>query len=54
MATMKALVYHGRENFGLVERPKPKISAATDAVVKLAKTTICGNVTTSISFDARN
>ncbi|KAI0916324.1 hypothetical protein AcV5_003293 [Taiwanofungus camphoratus] len=42
MATMKALVYHGNEQFGVVERPKPKVTAATDAVVKLAKTTICG------------
>ncbi|CCM01062.1 uncharacterized protein FIBRA_03110 [Fibroporia radiculosa] len=42
MATMKALVYHGNERFGVVERPKPTVSAPTDAIVKLSKTTICG------------
>lgn len=42
MATMKALVYHGQDHFGIVERPKPQVTAATDAVVKLSKTTICG------------
>ncbi|KAH9921918.1 chaperonin 10-like protein [Amylocystis lapponica] len=42
MATMKALVYRGVQDFGVEDRPKPQVSAATDAVVKLAKTTICG------------
>ena len=39
---MKALVYQGREKKALEERPKPKITASTDAVVKITKTTICG------------
>ncbi|KAH9939167.1 theronine dehydrogenase [Amylocystis lapponica] len=39
---MKALVYRGVQDFGVEDRPKPQVSAATDAVVKLAKTTICG------------
>ena len=39
---MKALVYQGREKKALEERPKPKITAPTDAVVKITKTTICG------------
>ncbi|CCM01060.1 uncharacterized protein FIBRA_03108 [Fibroporia radiculosa] len=39
---MRALVYHGKEKCGVVERPKPTVSAPTDAVVKLSKTTICG------------
>ncbi|CCM01061.1 uncharacterized protein FIBRA_03109 [Fibroporia radiculosa] len=42
MATMKALVYHSKDNFSLVERPKPTVIVSTDAVVKLVKTTICG------------
>ncbi len=39
---MKALVYQGREKKALEERPKPKITAPTDAIVKITKTTICG------------
>jgi alcohol dehydrogenase len=39
---MKALVYRGPGNMSLEDRPKPKISAATDAIVKVSKTTICG------------
>lgn len=39
---MKALVYRGPAKMGLEDRPKPEISAATDAIVKLTKTTICG------------
>src|ERR1700689_2254694 len=42
MATMKALVYQGRAKKALEERPKPQITAPTDAVVKITKTTICG------------
>ena len=40
--TMKALVYLGPGRKGLEERPKPEISAPTDAIVKITKTTICG------------
>ena len=39
---MKALVYLDVAKKGLEERPKPEISAPTDAIVKITKTTICG------------
>ena len=39
---MKALVYHGPGKMALEDRPMPKITAATDAIVKVNKTTICG------------
>src|SRR6516164_11582069 len=39
---MKALVYNGPGKKAVEERPKPEISAPTDAIVRLAKTTICG------------
>src|SRR5579872_3033803 len=39
---MKALVYLGPGKRALAERPRPAIQAPTDAVVKVAKTTICG------------
>lgn len=39
---MKALVYLGPGRKALEERPIPDIKAPTDAVVKIAKTTICG------------
>jgi alcohol dehydrogenase len=40
--TMKALVYLGPGKKALEDRPKSKIKAPTDAIVKIAKTTICG------------
>jgi alcohol dehydrogenase len=40
--TMKALVYHGPGKKTLDERPRPTILKATDAIVKVTKTTICG------------
>jgi alcohol dehydrogenase len=39
---MKALVYHGPGKKALDDHPKPEIVAPTDAIVKIAKTTICG------------
>ena len=39
---MKALVYHGPAKKSWEEKPKPTIIDATDAVVKIYKTTICG------------
>ena len=39
---MKALVYLGPGKKALQDRPKPDISAPTDAIVKITKTTICG------------
>ncbi len=41
-ATMKALVYQGPGKKALDNRPKPDITAPTDAIVKIIKTTICG------------
>ena len=40
--TMKALVYQGPGKKALEDRPKPEITAPTDAIVKMTKTTICG------------
>lgn len=39
---MKALVYLGPQKTALQERPKPAISAPTDAIVRVTRTTICG------------
>src|SRR5579863_7855956 len=42
MPAMKALVYLGLAKKILEDRPKPEITAPTDAIVKIMKTTICG------------
>jgi alcohol dehydrogenase len=39
---MKALVYLGPAKKAVEERPKPEITAPTDAIVRVTKTTICG------------
>ena len=39
---MKALVYQGPGLKSLEDRPKPRIQAPGDAIVKIVKTTICG------------
>lgn len=39
---MKALVYHGPDNKAFEEVPDPEILAATDAIVQMDTTTICG------------
>ena len=39
---MKALVYQGPGKKALEGHPKPDITAPTDAIVKITKTTICG------------
>jgi alcohol dehydrogenase len=39
---MKALVYRAIGDVKLEERPKPKITQPTDAIIKLTKSTICG------------
>ncbi len=39
---MKALIYQGPEKKALEERRRPEITAPTDAIVKITKTTICG------------
>ena len=40
--TMKAFVYRGPGKNALEDRPKPEITAPTDAIVKIVETTICG------------
>jgi alcohol dehydrogenase len=40
--TMKAFVYRGPGEKALEDCPKPEITAPTDAIVKIVKTTICG------------
>lgn len=40
--TMKALIYHGPNMLALEEKPKPTIIDATDAIVRITTTTICG------------
>lgn len=41
-ASMKALVYHGPGKKTLEDVPRPALAEATDAVVRMTKTTICG------------
>jgi alcohol dehydrogenase len=40
--SMKALVFHGPKRLALEDRPKPAIMQATDAIVRITTTTICG------------
>ena len=40
---MKAIVYHGHEDFRLEDVPDPKLTAPTDALVRVEKTAICGS-----------
>ena len=40
--TMKALVFQGPNSLALEDRPKPAIIEATDAIVRITTTTICG------------
>src|SRR5665647_864487 len=42
VTTMKALVYHGPGKKSWEGKPKPAIENATDVIVKIMKTTICG------------
>ena len=39
---MKAFIYKGPGQKALEDRPKPEISAPTDAIVRISETTICG------------
>ena len=39
---MKALVYHGPGQRTWEDKPRPTVEKPTDAVVKIARTTICG------------
>lgn len=40
--TMQALVFHGPQSIALEERPRPVLMEATDAIVRITTTTICG------------
>ena len=40
--SMQALVFHGPNHLALENRPKPTIIQATDAIVRITTTTICG------------
>ncbi len=51
---MKALVYVGPGNKALQDRPKPEITAPTDAIVKVSKTTICGTDLHILKGDVRS
>ena len=42
VSTMKGLVYDGPGKIALKDIPRPKIEKATDVIVKITKTTICG------------
>jgi alcohol dehydrogenase len=42
ISKMKALVYHGAGRKSWEDKPKPVVLDATDAIVKILKTTICG------------
>lgn len=39
---MKAMIYNGPGKMALEDRPKPAITAPTDAIVRITSTTICG------------
>ncbi len=40
---MKAIVYHGPQDFRVEHAPDPKLRDATDAVVRIERTAICGS-----------
>ena len=42
ITTMKALVFHGPNKLALEDRPRPTLKEATDAIVRITTTTICG------------
>ncbi|KDE03840.1 hypothetical protein MVLG_05724 [Microbotryum lychnidis-dioicae p1A1 Lamole] len=42
-ANMLALAWQGKNNVEMIECPKPKIVDATDAIVKVTGTTVCGS-----------
>jgi alcohol dehydrogenase len=42
LSTMKALVYHGPGKKTFEDHAKPEVTAPTDAIVKITRTTICG------------
>jgi threonine dehydrogenase-like Zn-dependent dehydrogenase len=40
---VQALVFHGKEDVRVDERPRPVLGAPTDAIVRITTTTICGS-----------
>jgi threonine dehydrogenase-like Zn-dependent dehydrogenase len=40
--TMRAVVFHGPHSVAVEERPVPKIQDATDIIVKVTYTALCG------------
>lgn len=42
MKKMKAVVYHEKDQFNLIDVPKPTILKPTDAIVRMTTLTICG------------
>jgi alcohol dehydrogenase len=42
LPTMNALIFHGPNSLALEDRPKPTIIQATDAIVRITTSTICG------------
>jgi alcohol dehydrogenase len=42
ITSMKALVFHGPNNLAWEDKPKPTIIQATDAIIRITTTTICG------------
>jgi len=42
LPTMNALIFHGPNSLALEDKPKPTIIQATDAIVRITTTTICG------------
>ena len=43
MATMRAVVFNGPHSISLEDRPVPTIQVATDIIVKVAYTALCGS-----------
>lgn len=50
---MKALVYDGPGRRAWIERPRPEITAATDAIVRVDAVTICGTDLHILKGDVR-
>lgn len=42
ISSMKALVFHGPNSLALEDKPRPALQEATDAIVRLTTTSICG------------
>ncbi len=40
---MKAIVYHGKEDFPFETAPDPQLEREADAIVRVSRTAICGS-----------